>query len=48
MALKFCDIGWNMLDDMFYGQYNGKQKHTADFEVRVFDMIHLVAVSPEI
>lgn len=26
------DIGANMLDTMFQGEYNGSQKHTADLE----------------
>ena len=29
-AFRFVDIGVNLLDDMFHGQYHGKQRHQSD------------------
>jgi TatD DNase family protein len=29
---SFIDIGANLLDPMFLGQYNGKQKHECDLD----------------
>ena len=28
--LRLCDIGANILDEMFYGEYNNKQQHESD------------------
>lgn len=33
---KLIDIGLNLLDDMFFGQYNGKQRHAEDIQ----DILH--------
>jgi TatD DNase family protein len=32
LSLRLCDIGFNALDDMFRGFYNGKHIHATDFD----------------
>ena len=34
-GLEFCDIGANLTDRMYSGEYNGKQKHEPDLEAVV-------------
>ena len=32
LAVKAVDIGANLVDDMFLGEYHGKKKHDADLQ----------------